>query len=97
MRRFETRLIAVGAADLFAYREYLEQHPEELGELFDAILSNVTGYFRDKETRELVASEVIPEILERKQAESVIRVWSAGCASGDEGSADLARRSSRLP
>src|SRR5262249_31317960 len=42
------------------------------------------GFFRDKETWELVASDVIPRLLDRKPADVPIRVWSAGCASGQE-------------
>ena len=84
MRRFDKRLHAVGAGDWNQYRDFLVQRPEEFGELFNAILINVTGFFRDQETWDLVASEVIPRVLERKQADGPIRVWSAGCASGEE-------------
>ena len=53
-------------------------------ELFDAILINVTGFFRDPETWDVVASDVIPKLLAEKPPDSPIRVWSAGCASGEE-------------
>jgi two-component system CheB/CheR fusion protein len=84
MRRFEKRMQAVHAADWDAYRRYLEEQPGEFGELFNSILINVTGFFRDKETWDLVASDVIPKLLDRKRPDPTIRVWSAGCASGEE-------------
>ena len=83
-RRFEKRLQAVGADDWAAYREYLDRHPEEFAELFNTILINVTGFFRDRETWDVVAAEVIPRLLEERPADGAIRVWSAGCASGEE-------------
>ncbi len=84
MRRFEKRMQMVGASDWRGYRSYLEGHPEEFGELFNAILINVTGFFRDQDTWDVVASEIIPRILEEGEPETPLRVWSAGCASGEE-------------
>ncbi len=84
MRRFEKRMQAVGAADWEAYRAYLGEHGEEFAQLFNTILINVTGFFRDAETWEIVAAEVIPRLLDDRQAEAPLRVWSAGCASGEE-------------
>jgi two-component system CheB/CheR fusion protein len=84
MRRFEKRMQTVGALDWKAYRGYLETHPEEFAELFNVILINVTGFFRDADTWDVVASEVIPKLLEGRDSADPIRVWSAGCASGEE-------------
>jgi two-component system CheB/CheR fusion protein len=84
MRRFEKRMQSVGAGDWEAYRAYLSEHPEEFAELFNTILINVTGFFRDGETWEVVAAEVIPRLLEERSPEAPLRVWSAGCASGEE-------------
>jgi two-component system, chemotaxis family, CheB/CheR fusion protein len=84
MRRFEKRMQAVGADDWEAYRAYLSGHPEEFAELFNTILINVTGFFRDAETWQVVAAEVIPRLLDERQDEAPLRVWSAGCASGEE-------------
>jgi two-component system CheB/CheR fusion protein len=75
---------AVGADDWGAYRAYLAEHPEEFAELFNTILINVTGFFRDAETWEVVAAEVIPRLLEERESDAALRVWSAGCASGEE-------------
>jgi len=84
MRRFEKRLHAVDAEGWEAYRAHLESNPEEFAALFDTILINVTGFFRDQETWDLVAAEVVPRLLEHKDGNTPIRVWSAGCASGEE-------------
>jgi two-component system, chemotaxis family, CheB/CheR fusion protein len=84
IRRFEKRLQTVGAGDWEAYRTYLATHPEEYVELFNTILINVTGFFRDRETWDVIASEVIPRLLEERPTEAPIRIWSAGCASGEE-------------
>jgi len=84
MRRFEKRMQSVGATDWEAYRAYLDKHAEEFAELFNTILINVTGFFRDAETWEIVAKEVIPRLLGERREEAPLRVWSAGCASGEE-------------
>ena len=84
MRRFEKRMQEVGADDWEAYRTYLSEHSEEFVELFNTILINVTGFFRDAETWEIVAAEVIPRLLDERQDDAPLRVWSAGCASGEE-------------
>jgi two-component system CheB/CheR fusion protein len=84
MRRFEKRMLTVGVDDWEAYRAYLVEHSEEFAELFNTILINVTGFFRDRETWELVAAEVIPRMLDERATDAPLRIWSAGCASGEE-------------
>jgi len=84
VRRFEKRMQAVEAPTYEEYKDYLETHPEEYAELFNTILINVTGFFRDKEAWDLLADEVLPSVLEAKGDGRPIRVWSAGCASGEE-------------
>src|SRR5215471_16959191 len=83
-RRFEKRMQEVSADDWEAYRTYLSEHPEEYVELFNTILINVTGFFRDRETWELVASEIIPRLIDERPPDAPLRIWSAGCASGEE-------------
>lgn len=74
----------VGISGFAEYQDYLEVHPEEFAELFNTVLINVTSFFRDKEAWDFLASEVIPKILESKKGSEIIRIWSAGCASGEE-------------
>ena len=84
MRRVEKRLQAVGAETYDAYRDYLEAEPREFGELFDTILINVTSFFRDPPAWDFVRTTVLPPLLEEKDDGEPIRVWSAGCSSGQE-------------
>jgi two-component system, chemotaxis family, CheB/CheR fusion protein len=84
-RRILRRVKALGLQeDLSAYREYLNDHPDELPLLFDSIFINVTSFFRDSEAWQYLREEIVPEIVRRKPQEFPIRIWSAGCASGEE-------------
>lgn len=80
-RRIEKRMQEVSIAGFADYIDFLEVHPEEFTTLFNTILINVTGFFRDPEAWAFLAENVIPKIAE---GESAIRVMSAGCASGQE-------------
>ena len=84
MRRFQKRMQVVKAANWDEYRARLDSDAGEFAALFDTILINVTGFFRDAEAWQFMASDVIPRILAQKSARSPIRIWSAGCASGEE-------------
>ena len=66
------------------YRDHLEVNSEEFTDLFNTILINVTGFFRDKPAWDFLAKDVIPKLLEARADDEPIRVWSAGCASGEE-------------
>jgi two-component system CheB/CheR fusion protein len=71
--------------DSFAdYMDYLEVHPEEFAQLFNTVLINVTSFFRDPPAWEYLAREVLPGIFREKNSDEPVRVWSAGCASGEE-------------
>ena len=85
VRRFKKRMLAVGIEDDFrSYQELLEVQPDEFKQLFDTILINVTGFLRDRPAWDALAAEIIPRILGDKGPEASIRVWSGGCASGEE-------------
>jgi two-component system, chemotaxis family, CheB/CheR fusion protein len=84
MRRINKRAQMVGLDMLGDYMDFLEVHPEEFGLLFNSILINVTSFFRDPPTWEYVSQEIIPRIVASKGRGEQIRVWSAGCASGQE-------------
>jgi two-component system, chemotaxis family, CheB/CheR fusion protein len=83
-RRVRKRMHEAGSADFVDYRDRLESSAEEFGHLFNTILINVTGFFRDAETWANLQREVMPELLADIGQDSEIRVWSAGCASGEE-------------
>jgi two-component system CheB/CheR fusion protein len=83
-RRVSRRMSAVKIDDFEAYQDYLEVHPREFEFLFNTILINVTSFFRDKPAWDYLAEEIVPRILRDRGPEGDIRVWSAGCASGEE-------------
>jgi two-component system CheB/CheR fusion protein len=83
-RRIEKRMTAVGVGSYADYQDYLEVNPNEYTDLFDTILINVTSFFRDPAAWDFVAANVVPHLLESHPDDTPIRVWSAGCASGEE-------------
>jgi two-component system CheB/CheR fusion protein len=83
-RRIDKRLKAVHVGDYEQYIEYLETHPNEYEALFDAILINVTAFFRDPANWSYLRDGVLPEHIGRLPPGTPIRVWSAGCSSGEE-------------
>ncbi|HLF26700.1 MAG TPA: CheR family methyltransferase [Anaerolineae bacterium] len=84
MRRIQKRMQMLSLEAFNDYIDYLEVHPDEFAALFNMILINVTAFFRDPPAWEYIAQDVLPRILEAKEAQGLIRVWSAGCASGEE-------------
>jgi two-component system, chemotaxis family, CheB/CheR fusion protein len=83
-RRIRSRLDAVGVEDFEAYRDLLEADPAEQIHLTNTILINVTEFYRDETAWAYISDHVIPAIVARKASDELIRVWSAGCASGQE-------------
>ena len=83
MRRTTKRMRELGIDGYAEYLDYLEASAEEFTRLFNTILINVTSFFRDEETWAHLRETVIPEVLTANRDGSV-RVWSAGCASGEE-------------
>jgi two-component system CheB/CheR fusion protein len=83
MRRVQHQMHRVGVADFEEYHDHLQVHPEEFTQLFNTILINVTGFFRDPDAWDLLAGELVPGLLDQLGDEP-IRLWSAACASGQE-------------
>src|SRR5437667_4004335 len=84
MRRVARRMQMLALEGYDDYRDYLEVHPEEFVQLFNAILINVTSFFRDPPAWDYLRQNVVPELLAAKAPHHALRVWSAGCASGQE-------------
>jgi two-component system CheB/CheR fusion protein len=84
MRRVRRRMDRVEIDTFEAYHDYLEVHPQEFAYLFNTILINVTSFFRDRAAWDFLTQEVIPQIVESKGENETIRIWSAGCAAGEE-------------
>ncbi|MEM5386229.1 CheR family methyltransferase [Paraburkholderia phymatum] len=84
LRRIERRLQVNGIVDLQAYRDHLHLHPEETQALLQDMLISVTNFFRDKEAFDVLEREVLPPLFEGRGEQDRIRVWSVGCATGEE-------------
>jgi len=84
MRRVHKRMAEVGVESYADYTDFLEVHPDEFQPLFNTVLINVTCFFRDPPAWQYIAEEIIPRILADRAPDRPIRVWSAGCASGEE-------------
>lgn len=83
-RRVERRMSLGGEHSLERYVGRLQSDPTELDALYRDMLVDVTQFFRDKEAFEFLAENVIPDIVRKKEPGSLLRVWSAACASGEE-------------
>lgn len=85
LRRISRRMAVTHVGNLRDYLDYLRAHPEEIEELVKAFLIQVTGFFRDAEAFELLKHTVLPEMISRaKENGRILRIWSAGCATGEE-------------
>jgi two-component system CheB/CheR fusion protein len=84
VRRVSLRMKAVGVDNFRDYLDFLQVDPDEFTSLFDTLLINVTTFFRDPPAWEFLASEILPGLLAGKAPTDPIRLWSAGCASGEE-------------
>lgn len=84
MRRVRYRMEQAGCVSFEDYLDMLQASSDEFAALFNTILINVTAFFRDPPAWDFVASDVIPRLLANRGPDDPVRVWSAGCASGQE-------------
>jgi chemotaxis protein methyltransferase CheR len=80
-RRFEIRLKATGANTYARYILYLKKNPNEFSKLLNDLTINYTTFFRDTDVYEQLEKTVLPKLFVSKNP---VRIWSAGCASGEE-------------
>ncbi|MEU7578661.1 CheR family methyltransferase [Streptomyces sp. NPDC041068] len=83
-RRIHKRMADIDALSYADYRDRLETNSDEFSFLFNTILINVTSMFRDADAWTFMEREVVPEVLAQSGPDEEIRVWSAGCSSGEE-------------
>lgn len=81
-RRITVRMRAKGADTASEYAGVLDTDPREYERLLRSLTVNVTKFFRNPETYAAIETKVIPELWRANRNE--LRVWSAGCASGEE-------------
>ena len=83
--RLTKRLRALKLENFTDYRTYLKNSGEqELIELTNAITTNLTAFFREDHHFKTLADEIVPEMLERHRRDRRLRIWSAGCSTGEE-------------
>ena len=73
-----------GVDDSGRYLDMLRQDPGELELLAKDLLINVTSFFRDSSAFEFLAKEVIPDLVHRHASDRPLRIWVAGCSTGEE-------------
>ena len=84
LRRIERRINVRNLHSLSAYAAFLYEHPEETQALLKDLLISVTNFFRDQRAFEAIEQEILPRIFNGKRSEDQVRIWVAGCATGEE-------------
>ncbi|PZU95921.1 MAG: ATPase [Pseudanabaena sp.] len=83
-RRIARRMGLLNLKKLDVYSKYLQENPSEVENLYHDILINVTSFFRDPDSFTALKELVFPVICQNKQPDEPIRVWIAGCSTGEE-------------
>ena len=83
-RRIDTRLRTRGVDTYLQYSNLLDVDPTEYLSLFGSISINVTEFFRNNDVFVIFNSKIVPELLLHKSKFNTLRIWSAGCATGEE-------------
>ena len=85
-RRIERRMTmaAIEADSMDRYLELLRRDANELDLLAKDLLINVTSFFRDPKVFEFLAAKVVPDLIHGQTSDQPIRVWIAGCSTGEE-------------
>jgi len=82
--RLSRRLRALRLASFKEYRALLASDPGELAQLVNAITTNLTAFFRERHHFDYLREHVLRPIAEERRASQRLRIWSAGCSSGEE-------------
>ncbi|WP_378730779.1 CheR family methyltransferase [Nocardia brasiliensis] len=84
MRRVGRRMGQLGVEDYAGYLDVIQANPDEFVALFNTILINVTGFFRDADAWDFLQTSVVSSVLAERGPDEPLRLWCAGCASGEE-------------
>ncbi len=86
IRRIKVRLGRLRLSSYKEYLDYLQKYPEEIKQVKESLSINVTRFFRNRDTFELIKDRIFPELMNvaNKSTRSDLNVWSAGCAVGAE-------------
>jgi two-component system CheB/CheR fusion protein len=83
-RRIRRRMILNKLDGLEEYAKYLREHSAEVENLYQDILINVTSFFRNPETFEVLKETIFPRIVEHRAPDEPLRIWVVGCSTGEE-------------
>jgi two-component system CheB/CheR fusion protein len=83
-RRIERRMAMAAIVDGHRYVDILVRDPDEVDLLAKDVLINVTSFFRDPKAFELLAEQIVPDLVRRHEADRPLRIWVAGCSTGEE-------------
>ncbi len=83
-RRILRRMLILKTNKMKDYLNNLKTNPGELSSLFQDILINVTGFFREPQTFDALKQVVFPSITKKRSADDPIRTWIPGCSTGEE-------------
>lgn len=83
-RRIAKRIILLGARDLADYRRILGKRPDEYRHLVSDLTIKVSRFFRNPYVFEAIDLLVWPDLLKAREQSKHLRIWSAGCAYGEE-------------
>lgn len=83
--RLARRVRANGLSSFSAYLEFLNEDTDaEFSHFINAITTNLTSFFRESHHFDFLHQQVIPQLKERHKTDRRIRIWSAGCSTGEE-------------
>lgn len=83
-RRVMRRMALNKFANLHDYRVMVETDPKEVKDLYDDFLINVTDFFRDPDFYSTLLNRVFPSVIKQKKPDDPLRIWIAGCSTGEE-------------
>ncbi len=84
LRRIARRMQLHQVEEIERYLDVLRESTDEVRALADDLLINVTSFFRDPDVFERLAADIVPDLLEGRGPDESVRVWSVGCATGEE-------------
>ncbi|WMJ74819.1 chemotaxis protein CheB [Cytophagaceae bacterium ABcell3] len=84
VRRLLKRIAQLEISSPEKYLRYLKENPEEVHLLYQEFLITVTRFFRDNEAFHILGTTVLPEILDKKDGGDIVKIWVAGCSTGQE-------------
>lgn len=82
--RLARRIRKLGYSSFAQYRSLLQRDNNELIEFVNAITTNVTSFFRENHHFEAMVNEILPELMIKNASTKTIKIWSAGCSTGEE-------------